>query len=602
MKKIIIFIVAACLPLAATAGGRFKVNPARIQAIVDRIGLPTLEESIQRDLASLQSLEWYQRDLDNFPTLLSNLALLGYTSPKYIPEIEKTYALFKDQPDGEFLSTLLARACLRHGEYDPLVQFQNKYGSNGDFWQSINDIMEDYGALTMSQTPLRVTHRPSIQEENRSIAQNSLSGKESTAGPLGVTLDKFGKKFTLAWLPEKGTAADLALRRLASQQKENPSYYINRTTKMLSEVQEITQQLEKYKLEYPSTQDSQGDPSEDILQYFIYRDADLPPIHKLTIVRTFLERYDFIVNNSISQLKFFADSLQKYLDNPRMFSHEEMNEVATRLRTQAYATRADLVAFIQYNMTGGTPLQHKLYDALSHLADYYRFLQRNDGWTRQKIQIPQEWQDRYGLSGVFSPGSIGRVPRSDNWAEPFLIDDDPSGFEVYQRGVLEEQVRKYATRLTKEINKSTLPLSNVGNTISQQNFTRQIKIPLPSSESHLWMTDPSREEQAVMKERVYIGYISAAAYMRELLLQDMALIKLEAAGTEPLPNQAFARQRYANVNRAARWLHEIIDTYIMDAGSLRAIRREVVDPSPIVQVSYYWESVIAYERPLDQPL
>ena len=576
MKKIILLVLAICLPLLATAGTKIKINPAQVaQDIEKRGGISNILKNVQKDLETLRGMEPYQRNAKRVPDLLPNLSLLGYTSPKYLPLIEETYQLFSKNSSSAYFEALAARSALRHGQYDFLNRFQDKYGGHGDFWQYVRTLMREYGALTTSHKTLEMSMgEGSIQETRREDVQYALSGQPNK-DPLGATLDKFdGHKYTRAWLPEPGSPEDDFLAERARQQASKPLSYIEPTEIMLLELRDTLDKLKNI-------------PQEDVLELSLYRDAQLPAAHKHAVITTFLKRYDSITENIISQLEIFENNLQKYIDNPKRFSYEKNQKTVDQLREQAYAARADLVAFIQYNMTGGTPLQHDLYTTLSDLADYYRFLQD------YKVDVPAEFRGEYGLSGTFTPSYVRRPARTDTWAERFLLDDAPAEYSTEKISNLsEQQVRDLAVSLKKQLDDFSLSQSNTQNVPSMKTFAYNSMIGDPSK-VFIAMRDYYPQEKSIMKEQRYIGYVSALAYMRELLLQDKALIELDASGAHPLPDGTFARQRLGNVQRIREWLFKklkgLYDPSEVDFPSL-ILLREVED---------YWRAVADYNSSIE---
>lgn len=113
------------------------------------------------------------------------------------------------------------------------------------------------------------------------------------------------------------------------------------------------------------------------------------------------------------------------------------------------------------------------------------------------------------------------------------------------------------------------------------------------SEVFIAMRDYAPKEKSIMKEQRYIGYVSALAYMRELLLQNKVLIELDALGTHPLPDATFARQRLGNVQRIRKWLFKKLKG-LYEPG-------EVDFPSLnlLLELENYWRSVVAYNRSIE---
>ncbi|MBO4675062.1 MAG: hypothetical protein J5601_03115, partial [Elusimicrobiaceae bacterium] len=541
MKKIIILVLAACLPLSATAGKKFKINPAAIKYAVEKIGLSTIEEQVTADLAALSKLESYQRSLDRFPDLLPNLSMLGYTSSKYLPEIEEAYKLFQDKPAEAPLEVLALRTALRHGEYDFMNRFQAEYEISDEAMGLANQVAREYGALTTSHFPIFIPGQNSRTQNHLNEWQDDLT-TQAPDWMLTTTLNHFGHKYTRAWLPEKGSPEHQNLIRLAKEQHDNPRYYVERTQKLISLLDKTDNLLTSTTLEDP-------------LKYFIYRDTDLPPAHRQAVVKSFLHRYELLNDEFSTQLTFHKDNLQKYVDNPKMFSMEAINKEAQQWRAEALAERAKLVAFMQHNMTGGTSLQREVYDAFSQLADYYRFLQR------ARIDVPKEFRGEYSLSGVFAPETFGRrfEENNGNWAYGFLYDNNSVAFTI--EGISdqpEKNVRSQAKDLRNKLN-SYLPgvFEKANNPMRWDEWKKIALEPADPGRIFIAMHYLSAQEKSIITEQRYITYFFTAAYARQVLLDELPLIELDAQGTHPLPNAAFAQQRCNSVQVALEWVKEV---------------------------------------------
>ncbi len=582
MKKIILVVLATCLPLSLTAGKPKFIPASAVRAAIQKAGgLSALEKSVQADLAAAGNLKPYQLNLDRFPNLLHNLSILGYTSADYLPLIEQTYKLFEKESDsaGARLEVLALRTALRHGEFDFLNRFQAEYEISDEAIRLANHVAREYGAFTTSHFPIFIPGQNSSVQNHLNEWKDDLTN-QAPDWMLGTTSNHFGHKYTRAWLPQKGTPEEQALIRRAKKQHDNPRYYIDRTQKLISQLEKTDNLLTSTTLEDP-------------LKYFIYRDTDLPPAHRQAVVKSFLHRYELLNDEFSSQLTFHRDNLQKYVDNPKIFSTEEIDAQAQQWRAEALAERAKLVAFMQYNMKGGTHLQREVYDAFSQLSDYYRFLQS------AQIDVPKDFRDEYGLSGVFVPETFGKgfEENKRNWAYGFLHDNNSVAFTI--EGLSdqpERNVRTKAKELRNKLNKELPGVFEKANNLMRLDEWENIALaPQDPSKFFIAMHPLSWQEKEIIKEQRYIMYFYTTAYAREVLLQELPFIELDALGTHPLPNSAFARQRCNSVQVAIEWIrdmeHMVHPLRGTDLPALYDLLRNV---------EQYWKTVYSYNRAIER--
>ncbi len=580
MKKIILLILAAWLPLSAIAAGKPKINPLQINNILkQRGGFDAALHRVRTNLSLLTDRKRFSPlgssplEIHNASVLLQDLIPLGHiTSQDVLPLIEDSYKLFRDKPEGAYFGELAVDVALRHGEFDFLNRFILEQELGGDFYQAAYRVAAyKYEALAVFPNVLYSAESIPLSERMISYAKNGMVGN-GIKDPLLLMMDQFTEESIYAWLPVKGTPEDEALNVLAREQKERPRYHIEQTENVLKMLENTLEKAE-------NTTDQ-----EFLCVY--YENEYWPASHKDKVTQAFLDRYESINQTIISELKRHIANLQDYLEHPQQFSSGDMERLASQLRGEVYAVKAQLVAFIQYNMDGGTPLQHDLYEALSRLAEYYRFLQP------RSVKIPQKYQEKYGFSEDVHPHWIGRPRQTSNWADPLLLSNRPHDYKLKNKNATEyseEQVRAQATELSQMLREKNpfLP-SKEKNIVSQGDFDFVRASITDPSAFWIGMLPPTNQEKSVLAERGWVEQFYAFAYARELLCQNQLLIELDATGDYPLLSAAHAQQLYNKARMAEDWLVNGIRPKL-ESPLNRTQYPELRDL--LRQVANYWNSV-----------
>lgn len=158
-----------------------------------------------------------------------------------------------------------------------------------------------------------------------------------------------------------------------------------------------------------------------------------------------------------------------------------------------------------------------------------------------------------------------------------------------------ENVRTKAKELRNKLNQVLPAVSEKANNAMRLDEWRQIVLrPRNPSGIFIGMLPLSADEKEIIEEQRYIMYFFTTAYAREVLLQELPLIELDAQGTHPLPNSAFARQRCNSAQVAMQWILSMSGMVSLRGTDLPTLY------DLLRNVEQYWKTVYSYNRSIER--